>query len=444
MERRLNLASLMGLALLLLATTTAAADTNPVQEQETVPGAVSGKKFCVGITKSQDLPDGVAFLSQRSSSYTPKSSRELVDDSYYVEYSETCFNLWYDESVDEHYNLQEETFADVYGFFEAYEIRSLTIETDLDFGGLNSDSSCVASFRPLSSPFNTVDGGNHTVKNLCYVYNTPDLQDNPDASILPGVGFFSQLSGAEVYDMNFENIYMVVNPAYNERMYESIVPAGVVAGRLVGYTKVTNVSLKNVKVASYVAGGVAGLVPESSSEVLIKDVSGENVEVALLQKTVPSAVSWDDCALLEISLGGVVGQVKEGISIANVSIVGLNVRSEALKVDKNYESEKCLLRERLGGLVGDLYQSEQGSVAIVNNYTTGSISDPALYGVDQSDSCKVGFLMGKANIRDERIFIANNYHYGESDYMAEATAGALSIAYVDVEDDGWKRQQMCK
>ena len=443
MERRWNLAGICSIALLLLATTAAAAGGGIAEEQETVTGAVSGKKFCVGMTKSQGLPEGTAVLSQRSSSYTPKSTSELVDDSYYVEYSETCFNLWYDESVDEHFNLQEETYADVYGFLEAYEFSSLTIETDIDFGGLNADSSCVASFMPLSSQFTRVDGGKHTIKNLCYVYNAPDLQDNPDASVASGVGFFSQLSSAEVFDMNFENVYMVVPPAESERMYENLVPAGVVAGRLGGYTSITNISLKNVKVASYVAGGVAGLVPESSSEVLIKDISGENVEVALLQRMVPSAVSWDDCVFLEISLGGVVGQVKEGIYIANANIVGLNVRSEVLKADKDYETGKCLLREYLGGLVGNLNQSNQGNVAIVNNYTTGNVSDPDLYRVDQSDSCKVGFLMGKANIGDERIFIANNYHYGESDYMAEATAGALSIEYVDVQDDGWKRQQMC-
>ena len=97
MERRLNLASLMGLALLFLATTVAAADTNPVQEQESIPGAVPGKKFCARWTV-EDRVVGQLWLSQKSYSYVPQGdSTESVDD-YTIDHHEECFDLWYDPS----------------------------------------------------------------------------------------------------------------------------------------------------------------------------------------------------------------------------------------------------------------------------------------------------------------------------------------------------------
>ena len=149
MERRWNLATLMGLALLFLATTAAAAGSGS--------GTVPGKKFCVQFGGD----DGSHLaLSQQPSSYDPQPGK--VDGEAY---SETCFDLWYDTSVENYYDEDNgayttsiETHCSGNTCIDAFSYLASVMQsahsgikllTDIDFGGVNADRSCVVAFRPL-------------------------------------------------------------------------------------------------------------------------------------------------------------------------------------------------------------------------------------------------------------------------------------------------------
>ena len=242
MERRLNLAALMGLALLLLATMVAAADS--------VSGAVPGKKFCFSSVVDNDWIEQLV-LSQQSSSYTPQSYTESGDshDLYHEEY---CFDLWYDESGE---TSDAVSYLSSINNGSGLVTASLQLGSDIDFGGVNEDSSaCVASFKPISAiKYATFFGSTYTIKNLCYI---AENESSP-------VGFFSNATDATFYSLRFENVYFKVNngnPSYS-------IPVGVVTGSL-GYTEYgssfKNINLKNVKIVASRAGGLVGLVENTA------------------------------------------------------------------------------------------------------------------------------------------------------------------------------------
>ena len=449
MERRLNLAALMGLALLLLATTVAAADAGS--------GTVPGKKFCVqfgGVDNSH------LALSQQPSSYVPQSGE--VDGGAYIE---TCFDLWYDTSVENYYDEDNgayttsiethcsgNTCIDAFSYLASVmqSARSgIKLLTDIDFGGVNADSSCAIDFRPLPRPSESgFNGNNHTIKNLCFVLNTlngsytADYGGGNSDDESYGVGFFSALNGGTISDVNVENVYIKVE---NEDPYYSV-PTGVLVGKFGdSWPGITNVSLKNVKIVSAYAGALAGSV---AGYVEINKVSGENVEIFAAEGTVASSVedyNFDEYSdNLTIRLGGLVGNASSGAMITNVGIVGLKVHSDVYEIellpemvdpvcdyDEDPDCEEPPVTGTpqdmygyVGGLVGALSSGEQ-SVAIVNTYTTGDISY-------KGGEYYVGFLAGEIDLNaGSTNYAGYNYHYGATDYQAVNVAGWL---YLDGSD----------
>lgn len=408
---------------------------------------ISGNKFCVGVTLENGLMgENPLRLSQRLASYEPVSSS---DEETYTDYREYCYDQWYDESVEEHYNQGSNSYTDIQSHLSALLNEghvSLKLETDIDFGGMNRDSSCVATFKPLPSLlYSTFDGNGHAIKNLCYVLDGIDAEEYMDQSQI-GIGFFAQATDGSFNNLNFENVYIRVNnyePSYQ-------VQVGAVVGRLgtVEFgSSIDNVSLKNVKIVGAVAGGLVGVVEGRAASV--SNVKGVNVEVAALNGVVAQTIEEYNFAEytgnLGVHLGGLVGAAKAGVKISNAAITGLNVHSDVKKIeltpevlDPEEDPSSASYYEELGGSVGGLVGTITGGtysdegVFILNTYTVGSISAPEQ---SSEDVYKVGFVVGAAAIDESyAAVVGNNYHYGESDDMARNVAGLLQWGERDVTD----------
>ena len=409
----------MAIVVLLLASVAVfAAGGGVAEEQETVSGAIPGKKFCV----SYDLENGWVgqiLLSQQPSSHETESYT-IPGDSYDISHIEQCYDLWYDASGES---------SDLYSFFMSLNNDvglssvSLQLATDIDFGGVNADSSaCFASFAPLPISGASFFGGGHTIKNLCY------MTSNTNATVGEiSVGLFSTASDVIFYNVSLENVYI--------RVDNSSASTAVYVGALVGKVDASqsgssfkNINLKNVKVVASVAGGLVGYLDNVSP--MISNVVGENVEVAAEPGVVATSVSTQDYSDykakgLSIRLGGLVGKATNGVTIQNAAITGLDVHSEldTVAISPVSGSSSQPLYETLGGLAGSVNDDGNGS-EINNTYTVGKISGVC---AGTSSNCNVGFLAGELHTRREHT-VGSNYHYGESDVMAKNAAGLLYIA----------------
>ena len=427
MKRRWNLATLIGLALLLLASTTAAAGIS--EEQETVTGAVPGKKFCLKWIDDNGTIEQV-LLSQESSSYDPQGGNySEPNDSYVIYHYEQCFDLWYDASAESggmsssSSSESSSSTNDVYTFFTeiggyGLEHIDVSLESDIDFGGVTADSSsCVASFKPIAfMRFASFLGNGKTISNLCYIVDWT----NSD------VGFISEANDVYFYNVNFENVYFKVtssNPA-------SEVMVGVAMGSLM-YSEfgagIGSINLKNVKIVAARAGGVVGHV--SNSAIAIRGISGENVEIAATTGALPTTVGeYASTSGMNVYLGGVVARAESGVFIDDVGITGLNVHSDYDFYEQEQAppcaSSMAPVEEWIGGLVGLV---RDGAVAISNTYTVGNISIPE-GALASNGRGKIGFVAGSAVLNaSEGYVIGNNYHYGESDYLASDLLGYISV-----------------
>lgn len=408
MKRRLNQATLIGLALLLLATTVAAADSG------------SGSKFCYSYSESNGILDEYIHLSQRPSSYEPNPAPYDYDN--FTEYFEFCSDTWLEFT---------ESWADLVRQLEERESgSSLYLESDLDFGGVSTDSSgCNESFKPLTvstayaSYFN---GGGYTIKNLCYVVGSSNQEGQAGTTQLSSVGFFSELSDGKVENLNFENVFIKVN---NDGSYNSV-PTGVVVG-LVGENgaEFNKISLKNAKIVAAQAGGVAGV---AYGEADFKNILGENVEVVAANGVVPANLNGNMAGSMSIDLGGLVGSASRNLNIANVGFSDLNVHSDIWSV--TVEGANGYLDVNVGGLVG---YAGGGRVSISNTYTTGNISVPAK-ALATNGKGKIGFLAGYVALSaDNGYAFGNNYHYGESDSLAKDLLGYISLDGTSYSTDSW-------
>lgn len=408
MKRRFNQATLIGLALLLLATTVAAADSG------------SGSKFCYSYSESNGILDEYIHLSQRPSSYEPNPAP--YDEENFTEYFEYCSDTWLEFT---------ESWADLVRQLEERQSgSSLYLESDLDFGGVSTDSSgCNESFKPLTvstayaSYFN---GGGYTIKNLCYVVGSSNQEGQAGTTQLSSVGFFSELSGGKVENLNFENVFIKVN---NDGSYNSV-PTGVVVG-LVGENgaEFNKISLKNAKIVAAQAGGVAGV---AYGEADFKNILGENVEVVAANGVVPANLNGNMAGSMSIDLGGLVGSASRNLNIANVGFSDLNVHSDIWSV--TVEGANGYLDVNVGGLVG---YAGGGRVSISNTYTTGNISVPAK-ALATNGKGKIGFLAGYVALSaDNGYAFGNNYHYGESDSLAKDLLGYISLDGTSYSTDSW-------
>ena len=425
MERRLNLAALMGLALLLLATTATAANT----------GSVSGMKFCI---KVGNMDYTYLALSQQPSSYTP-TTEPSTDGGPDIE--EACFDLWYDETK----SHTQEAMVDAYSYLTSFISRAhggLELLTDIDFGGVNSDGSCAITFRPLPNDNgNGFYGNGHTIKNLCLKLDDIPADYEADLGTTEiGIGFFSKLNSGNVAEVNFENVNIEVNNDAAGRLVVAGTAVGIVTG---SRNQIRDVTMKNVKITAAQAGGLVGMV--RGEGVSFKNITGKNVELYASDESAPYSVDklWyqqNSEVDKSVFLGGLVGKLENGGTIVNVGISDLNVHSNAdtiylLPQLQEYPSEPTLLNQYLGGIVGRaapaMYQTA-APVNIVNTYTVGDISMPD---TTYNGACKIGFLAGELALPNtSSSVVGNNYHYGKDDYLAKDMAGYMTVSEEDITD----------
>ena len=428
MERRLNLAALMGLALLLLATTATAANT----------GSVSGMKFCI---KVGNMDYTYLALSQQPSSYTP-TTEPSTDGGPDIE--EACFDLWYDETK----SHTQEAMVDAYSYLTSFISRAhggLELLTDIDFGGVNSDGSCAITFRPLPNDNgNGFYGNGHTIKNLCLKLDDIPADYEADLGTTEiGIGFFSKLNSGNVAEVNFENVNIEVNNDAAGRLVVAGTAVGIVTG---SGNQIRDVTMKNVKITAAQAGGLVGMV--RGEGVSFKNITGKNVELYASDESAPYSVDklwYEQNSEVDMSvfLGGLVGKLENGGTIVNVGISDLNVHSNAdtiylLPQLQEDSSEPTLLNQYLGGIVGRaapaMYQTA-ASVNIANTYTVGDISMPD---TTYNEACKIGFLAGYVALSaDNGYAFGNNYHYGESDSLAKDLLGYISLDGTSYSTDSW-------
>lgn len=428
MERRLNLASVAALAVLLLTSFTFAANTNQV----------SGKKFCVRHGGTDGM---VLTLSQQPSSHTPTTEPSGDGDP---DIEETCYDSWYDETA----THTQGTYPDAYSYLKSAmggAHGALELLTDIDFGGTNADGSCAITFRPLPDDnYNGFFGHGNTIKNLCLKLDgiPSDYYTEYASDGVLGIGFFSTLSGMYVDSVNFENVDIEVKNDYSGLVVRVGAAVGVANGSRNNFT---NISLKNVKIVAAQAGGLVGST--MGREATFRDVIGESVEVYASPDAVTPSIDetmyigmgnqqWK----MGVAIGGLVGVMARGGTIVNVGISGLNVHSSADEIDLLPQLDEdpvghASVEQSIGGIVGraeGVDGSDYFSVHIVNTYTVGDVSMPDN---KYNGSCRVGFLAGTLILADgmsATSSIGVNYHYGEDDYLASALGGYITIGETDI------------
>ena len=218
------------------------------------------------------------------------------------------------------YNKIEPSGSDSY-----YRDNVIRLESDLDFGGYDEESSkCAMAFRPIGNNHKWIDGRGHTIRNFCHdsVY----------------AGFVTKDYSKLVRNLNFENAYVRGDTA------------GVLASSFAG--ALLNVSVKDSRVVGVWAGGIAGVAKVGVSSALVSGVSVES----------PENCTEEPCAAY---LGGAVGYMH----LVEGSIQYVRAKNVSLKRGGDAYSAY------MGGLVGKLVlDSELGHSVEVSNDTVRGVS----------------------------------------------------------------------
>lgn len=279
----------------------------------------------------------------------------------------------------------EATPEGLYGLVKDYWVDlmnsgNLTLGTDIDLAELSEDGgTCVANHKPLPyKSSKTFFGGNHKISNLCY--ETSEMRGP--------VGFFESIENTLMQDFTIERARIAVNGVANGSYY----PAGAVAGTL-NLVTMENVKLTNVTVNAPIAGGVAGLVMNSSIK---KVVNGSNVSIGNsvtvaepLKEIIYGADKLSLVSPYGVFLGGVAG-----ISVRNDkndTVYTLDEVSIAVKI-RNSATES---RSALGGAVGFSFSSldKFRNINVVNGGTT---TDPVASRI--SGGSAMGGLIGYSSL----------------------------------------------
>ena len=224
-------------------------------------------------------------------------------------------------------------------WLQLQEASSITLDTDLDFGGYSGDA-CVVAFKPLSPK--TLTGNNKIIKNLCIESNE--------------AGFFTA-ANADVSNVTFQNARIVGTSK-----------AGVLAP-----TKSASGSIQSVTVTgSTIDGEIAGA--------LIGDVS---------YNTSVSKIVVDGTTVTGRVAGGVVGTVNSGYSLTFAAGASYQSSISASTITAYYTS---------GFTVGTAYAgSVTGSGSVVFNYpmvtlSSNTVSAAASIGTAWSNVYLGGFV----------------------------------------------------
>lgn len=283
------------------------------------------------------------------------------------------------------YGSAEATPENLYDLVKKYWVdavntSNLTLGSDIDLGEMSAtDGECKANHKPL--PYKsgkTFYGENHKISNLCYVSST----------MSESVGFFDAVENTLMQDVVLDGVQIVVHGTVGERVY----PVGSLAGSL-NLVTLENVKLSNVSIDAPLAGGVAGVVLNSS---IIKMSNSGNISISNTQAvTTPPkkvAVGETDYGLVGpygVLLGGVAG-----ISIRddrNDTAFTLDDVSLSVRIQNAAEGT----RSALGGAIGFVFSSQDKFRNV--NVVTGGVAKSASTSRISGGSA-MGGLVGYASL----------------------------------------------
>lgn len=312
-------------------------------------------------------------------------------------------------------------------FWKPTGAATLTFESDIDFREMDESGACVANHEPIVflAKGGKIDGGRNTFKNICF-RQTVDYSQTSGRMSGP-IGVFDSLQSVEVFDIRIENLNVAIS-ARKENLSGNAASwfhgVGALTGRAID-SKISGITLKNVRLSSLVAGGVVGNALNTSFSNISSedrlDISNhiwmDKTHAALKGTTKMGAyasclggivgyglnVSANDVNLsVELSntqgdfvgMGGLVGQMLMNNSIYDAE----NLSYENVKV----ESSSIKGGSAMGGLFGAVLSYEMGkgfNVNIENSSFEGSISSSV------SDSVFVGGLIARTQLITNELSI---------------------------------------
>lgn len=209
-------------------------------------------------------------------------------------------------------------------YLDQYPAENFILVDDLDFTGKNLAAMQVGTEKV---PFTgKLSGDGHTVKNISGVGST----------------IFSVVSGAEIKDINFENVELITNDSADNKAKS--MQAGIF-GKVLNNTTLKNIRASKVTLSD-MPSNIGGLVSYLEYST-VEDCRMEDVSIR--------TAAYGNSAL---SVGGLVGYGK-GLTVKNSYASGLDI-----------EAKNGVRANGVGGLVG--YVETFGSVS--NAYSHGTIN----------------------------------------------------------------------
>lgn len=345
--------------------------------------AVNGKVFCV-----TDDDDGKYKLYQMN---VTQGGAIPAD----------CYASWYDEKNPSVYTVLQEAMKN-----KTVPFKSLTITSNLDFGGMESsaDACADASFKPLDissmGEESVLVAANEDVviENLCYISETSD-----DGYY----GFFGAVKNANISNLTFDNAYVAVTEPYSSsEIVETYV--GVLAGAVEG-SSVQNVTVKNSQVLGNYVGGLVGLADKGSQ---ISRFVGEGIRVSN-DKDNSSTRDY-------VYLGGVVGELRDESSVSLSSLNLLNITSNA------YGRQGFM-----GGIAGFVKGTYSEGEPVYDNYVMGTFFE------NYSNRNNVGYAIGHVKYNSIGRLMHSVYYVIKSD-VANIPKDALDPSVIGSFEYGSK------
>ncbi len=230
----------------------------------------------------------------------------------------------------------------------AAESGSFTLKTDLDLGQVGVNGDCRINHTPFTfkPESGTLNGGNHTVKNLCYSHKVDYSNGAPTR--MKDMGFFGELNGVDVKDLNFETVQFDVQDVGHSQVgredYKNYKPMGALAARI-NDSKVANVTLAGIKISGPAVGGVVGASISSTFD----NIRSEDRVVLKNSTAMTSSPDYiSKGGKFSVFLGGVVGYA------VNPNLSDIDIQVE---LDHKIEGTSAAL----GGVIGRLAISDAPS-----------------------------------------------------------------------------------
>lgn len=251
---------------------------------------------------------------------------------------------------------------------------TLNLESSLDLGELNAEGSCVRNHIPLALPSNVNEfaGNGNVISNMCY-----DQTVRSTSTMSVPVGFFGSLQSVKVSNVGFKNISLTVKvagaTAISAANFRSM---GTLAGN-VKESRISGVSLENVKLTGVMVGGVLGYGENTSiNNVTSSDpivISGASmVSVGSVQGT-----SYG--SNYSAYLGGVAGFIAD----PSFSDINVNVVMQSQDVDGV---------AAIGGVVGYFLHNQATDPLIIKNVKVGSETARAVIGGGAHMGGLIGYI----------------------------------------------------